>query len=231
MARGRMINKRLCRSQKFAELPSDKARLLYVLLYTHADREGRVNANPDEVKLDCVPYLRWSVPTVAQALYDLGQSGLVKLYHVGHRHYIEFVDFEENQKGLRYDREAPSNIPSPDEVRSDSGFSPAISIKRKEKKENKTTGVVFSYEHREWRGITDEDIRGWEGAAPAVDVKLELNKMREWLLANPNKSKKNYRAFIVNWLSKEQQRGGTTNAAPAGKRGRAGVAERFAREG
>jgi len=35
---------------------------------------------------------------------------------------------------------------------------------------------------------------------------LEIKKMEAWLKANPKKRKKNYEPFIVNWLSKTQDR-------------------------
>jgi len=46
-------------------------------------------------------------------------------------------------------------------------------------------------------------------AYSACHLKSELIKMREWLLANPDKKKKNYRRFIINWLIRTQDRGGT----------------------
>jgi len=33
--------------------------------------------------------------------------------------------------------------------------------------------------------------------------------MKEWLLSNPKKRKKNYRRFITNWLTRSQEKGGT----------------------
>jgi len=33
--------------------------------------------------------------------------------------------------------------------------------------------------------------------------------MAAWLVANPKQRKKNYQRFITNWLSREQDRGGT----------------------
>lgn len=61
----------------------------------------------------------------------------------------------------------------------------------------------------EW-GITEADIVGWRKAFPAVDVKGQLLRMREWILANPSKRKtrKGIRRFVVTWLGKEQDRGG-----------------------
>lgn len=66
--------------------------------------------------------------------------------------------------------------------------------------------IDFCFDQRKWNGIEASDIAGWQEAYPAVRVELELRRMGEWLLANPTKRKVNYRKFIVNWLSKGQDR-------------------------
>ncbi|GAH01811.1 unnamed protein product, partial [marine sediment metagenome] len=45
------------------------------------------------------------------------------------------------------------------------------------------------------------------------------SKNIEWLLANPDKRKKNYRRFIVNWLTRTQDKGGSEKIRrhPAGR--------------
>lgn len=59
-------------------------------------------------------------------------------------------------------------------------------------------------------GIEDKDKESWKKAYPACDVESELLKMIEWIKANPDRGKKsNYRRFITNWLSRQQDRGGT----------------------
>lgn len=60
-----------------------------------------------------------------------------------------------------------------------------------------------------WGGIQEADVVSWSAAYPACDVNAELKKMAEWLKANPDKKKSQYRRFIVNWLSRTQDRGGT----------------------
>lgn len=96
-----------------------------------------------------------------------------------------------------------------------------IEEKRKEEKKRKKKGpdptqkITFSFEKKEFENITESDLQGWREAFPACRIEFELKRMREWLLANPTKRKSNYRRFIVNWLSKTQDSGGT-KAAPAG---------------
>jgi len=69
--------------------------------------------------------------------------------------------------------------------------------------------IEFDFKNRKWLSIKIEDKSGWLAAYPACDINLELHKMREWLLANPEKKKKNYRRFIVNWLIRTQDKGGS----------------------
>jgi len=72
--------------------------------------------------------------------------------------------------------------------------------------------IEFSFEGRKFLYITIEDKAGWRDAFPAVDVEQELRGMREWLLSNPTKRKSNYRKFITNWLSRQQDKGGTKSS-------------------
>ena len=63
-------------------------------------------------------------------------------------------------------------------------------------------------------GVTESKASTWQVLFPAVDVKQELNKMRAWSDANPSKrkTKRGVERFIVNWLSREQDRGRARNA-------------------
>ena len=58
-----------------------------------------------------------------------------------------------------------------------------------------------------WEGIKNEDLDAWGNAYPAVDLDRELTKMHQWILANPDKMKKQWRRFIINWLARSQERG------------------------
>jgi hypothetical protein len=69
--------------------------------------------------------------------------------------------------------------------------------------------LIFNILKGEYEGVTEADIEKWMLAYPACDVRTELLKSAEWLKANPDKKKKNYRRFIVNWLGRAQERGGS----------------------
>jgi hypothetical protein len=61
-----------------------------------------------------------------------------------------------------------------------------------------------------WAGITEADRTEWATAFPGAVLDQELAKATAWLRANPSRAgRRNWRAFIVRWLSKCQERGGT----------------------
>lgn len=83
-----------------------------------------------------------------------------------------------------------------------------------EKKNKPIPVIMFSFETRKFEGITEEILAGWKDAYPAVDVVQQLKAMREWILANPSKKKANWGRFIVNWLAKSQEKGGSGRPGP-----------------
>lgn len=97
-----------------------------------------------------------------------------------------------------YDRQKSYRVKLQDGV---TNCSPSISI---------SNLIFFNIEKNVWENIADEDKAGWKAAYPACDIQIELNRMGEWLRANPDRRKVNYRRFITNWLSRSQDRGGTT---------------------
>lgn len=78
---------------------------------------------------------------------------------------------------------------------------------------HKRKGIEFDAASRCWLNIEASDMEAWAKAYPACDINSELAKAAEWIIANPAKGKKsNYRRFIVNWLSRSQDHGGTLRA-------------------
>ena len=48
----------------------------------------------------------------------------------------------------------------------------------------------------------------WSKAYPNVDIKVECERSRVWLLSNTNKAKKDFKNFTNRWLGKACQNGG-----------------------
>ena len=72
-----------------------------------------------------------------------------------------------------------------------------------------------------WHGVTDADRQEWAAAYPGAVLDQELAKATAWLRANPKRAgRRNWRRFIVNWLQRCQEKGGTVREV--GRRPEAG---------
>lgn len=217
MARGRIIDRRLGKSKKFASLKFDRSRVLYCLIYAYTDREGRFSGDPEEIKTECCPYLKYSIKKIAESIIDLTKVELLVLYEDSKtfKPVIQFTAFQKFQN-IRKDREAISAYSRPPaKGQEDYRTTPALyltlslTLMNELNKEEEVVEIYFNFKKRKFFNITIEDKAGWLDAYQACDINQELSKMREWLLANPSKKKKNYRRFITNWLSRAQEKGGT----------------------
>ena len=94
MAEGRMLKKRIAKSSKFANLKSDKARLLYLLLLPHTDCDGKMEANSDIIKGIACPYIKTLTKLgIPKHLKHLHESGLIILYSVKNELYFQVTQF------------------------------------------------------------------------------------------------------------------------------------------
>jgi hypothetical protein len=81
--------------------------------------------------------------------------------------------------------------------------------------------IDFDYETGHFQHVLPELVEKWQEAYPAVDVLSELHRMEAWALANPVNRKSNWQRFIVNWLTKSQDRArsGGSGKDPPGSEG------------
>ena len=211
MARGRMIDKSIRKSKKLRALKSDKHRLLYFMIYPHVDVEGRFSADPEEIKIECVPFLPYTKQQIGLAIIDLDDVGLINLYIINNKPYLEITRFSDFNK-VRKDKESESSIPPYSGNRTGVVQEYArisyINIKvklsniKEGKKEEKK--IHFDFNKAEFLNIAEKDLRTWKKAYPKIDIKIELNKMISWLIADPKRLKSNYMRFINGWLSRTQ---------------------------
>ena len=75
--------------------------------------------------------------------------------------------------------------------------------------------------------VSVEQCQEWAGLYPAVDVIQQLRNMKGWLSANPTrrKTKRGINAFIVRWLSDEQNKG-RSQPAQYGRAAKPGYGEK-----
>ena len=63
-------------------------------------------------------------------------------------------------------------------------------------------------------GITEKDHQEWKAAFPAVNIPQQLAAASRWLKDNPSKRKKQIGRFLTNWISRNQERGGSMPSNP-----------------
>jgi hypothetical protein len=77
--------------------------------------------------------------------------------------------------------------------------------------------IRLNIEEQEWENITKKDLQKWRQAYPACDVGIELARAAQHIISNPEKRKKNWRRYITNWLSRQQDWGGTKKENRSGE--------------
>lgn len=78
--------------------------------------------------------------------------------------------------------------------------------------------IIFDYVERKFVNITDAHRTQWQTSFPAVDVLSELRRVEAWVVANPKNRKSNWERFIVNWLSRAQDKAKPLGYQPTKKR-------------
>ena len=102
------------------------------------------------------------------------------------------------EEGEQEDRD---DLPAPDAGRRQP--KPAARVSSPARK-----GIVFDYDAGRFQQVPPELVEKWQQAYPAVDVLSELRRMETWASANPVNRKSNWQRFIVNWLTRAQERAG-----------------------
>ena len=107
MPRSRNIKPGFFRNADLVELPVE-ARLLFVGLWTLADREGRLEDRPKQIKMEIFPADCFDCDAL---LTSLASTGMIERYEVGGKRYLHVVNFTKHQNPHRDERN--SVIPPP----------------------------------------------------------------------------------------------------------------------
>ncbi|EPG9526348.1 hypothetical protein JIM23_002436 [Acinetobacter baumannii] len=105
MARSRNIKPSFFMNEDIIELPYE-ARLLFIGLWTLADREGRLENRPKKIKMSLFPA---DDINVAEQLENISKFGFIELYNADGIDVIHIVNFvkHQNPHGLEKDSELP----------------------------------------------------------------------------------------------------------------------------
>lgn len=109
MARARNIKPGIVLNDALAKL-AHWVRLLFVYLWTIADRAGRLEDNPTRIRASLFPYE--ADLDVDEGLTQLAGAGFVQRYEAGGRRFLQIVNFSKHQNP--HHKEAESVIPAPE---------------------------------------------------------------------------------------------------------------------
>ena len=107
MSRARNIKPGFFRNADLVEL-SIEARLLFIGLWTIADREGRLEDRPKQIKMEIYPADSFDVNSL---LDELAATDMLMRYEAGGKRYLQVVNFTKHQNPHRDER--ASTIPPP----------------------------------------------------------------------------------------------------------------------
>jgi hypothetical protein len=111
-----MLAKKISLNEAVASLENDMHRLLFTWGLSHLDIEGRISGSPKVFRAIVAPLLEHiTSEKVAKFFKDAVDKELILRYQVGRDWIVEYPKFKENQR-LRADREAPSKLPPPPEI-------------------------------------------------------------------------------------------------------------------
>ena len=107
MSRARNIKPGFFKNEDLVELPFEY-RLLYIGLWTLADREGRLEDRPKRIKMEVFPADDVDIEAALTALHSVG---FVQRYEIDGRRYVSIPAWKKHQNP--HCREAASKIPPP----------------------------------------------------------------------------------------------------------------------
>ena len=242
MARIRSLKPEFFTDEDVAKL-SPLYRLAFAGMWCHADKAGRLEDRPTRLKVLVLPYddvdFEDVIAELAAARFVIRYSG------PDGRRYLQIRTFDKHQRPRTDEDE--SKIPPCQELtsaetapslRSDETV-PAETLgkerKGKERREEgkgteesdvplrDTTPAVLIFPTvgagaKTWE-LTEAQRAEWQGHYPGLDVLGECRKALAWVRANQPKTARGMPAFLVGWLNRTTNRGGTSRptslAAPA----------------
>lgn len=113
MAKGRFISRSVGHSREIAALPDHLTRMIFAFILPYLDVEGRIDADPVFLNGYCLSRLQIPQKELERALVAMHEVGLIELYEEEGLPFIQYMNFEKHQQGLRKDREDASTLPPP----------------------------------------------------------------------------------------------------------------------
>lgn len=221
----RIIKESIRTSKSINQLTDFQFRL-WTYLITYVDDYGRGSADPELLKGFVFPRRKGVTESNIKAgLTDLACAGLINLYEVDGESYLCFPTWAKHQRiqqkrskfpapddGQRISTVCHGDIPPESNPNPNPNPNPNMNPKNVCAEQSSTPPVIeLPLNDGTMYPISQEQSQEWAGLYPAVDVIQQLRQMRGWLDSNPTrrKTKRGVSRFITNWLSREQDKGGS----------------------
>lgn len=230
----RILKESICRSEEIDSLSWFEEVLFYRLIVT-CDDYGRYDGRAKVIKGTCFPLKDITEKDIDKALSRLSAVGLVKIYEIQEKPYLQLITWGEHQRIRNQKSKYPEYDPECD-------ISLTIDSKRQQEQANDSNYeqnqsaqaeppvITLLLNTGEEYGISESNVYEWSELYPAVDVMQCLRNMKGWLMANKSKRKtiRGINKFIIKWLQNEQDKGGTRGYKPVINQATTSKVEQFA---
>lgn len=222
-----MITPSIWTDEDFTAVPRD-CRLLYIGIISNADDEGRMKGSPRALRLTIFPADKVTDASVKTWRDTLARRRLVRLYVVDGQEYVDLPGWKKYQtiqrpvaslfpsftKELEYKVDIDTvRVPYPSDISTAQISRSEVKGSKEKTTFGRTDPALPGDEALVFWGnpftLTDALLTEWSAAYPAVDVRITVKRAAAWAAANPRKKKAQIARFLVNWLAREQEHGGT----------------------
>ncbi len=218
MARARNIKPGFFQNEDIVEL-SFADRLLFIGLWTLADREGRLEDRPKRIKMSLFPA---DEIDIEKGISELVRYGFARRYEVSGKPYIQIVSFAKHQRP--HHQEKASEIPPEPDLRTnpeinapnppDSLIPDSLNTERglSDSEASATApnasgdGMSFLLKDGTEFLISSSLQSEFRECYPELDFASEVREIRAWCKSNPakRKTKSGAKKFINGWLSRSK---------------------------
>jgi len=168
--KGRMINKDISNSKRFASLSSEAA-VLFTMLIPHYNSHGKMNGGPGYIKDEICPFVEYlNSDTIPILLLEISDKTNVKWFESDGRYWIHSIKFLSDHQDLDPKRLGKDNLPDFSET-SQRIVIPEVEVKEKikEKGKKKIAATVDRQSHTEIIKYFHDTVQTEKKFKPNID--------------------------------------------------------------
>ena len=229
----RILKESICQSEEINKLTWFEEAFFYRLIVA-CDDYGRFDGRVKIIKGTCFPLKEIKDREIQEGLDHMCATGLIRLYTVDDRPYLEMVTWNKHQR-IRNSRNkypAPTVYDCSAQLAADCRNSPQLAadcrlnpiqsnIESESNKESESNHysseqqvasepavITLKLNDGSEYPFYQNDIDSYMNNYPAVDIMQQFRTMKQWCIDNPQrrKTKGGIRRFVNSWLSREQDK-------------------------